>query len=439
MDDMMDRRRGGLKITADDAAALVKSGDTVVWGHSSSVPWTFIDALLARAGSLEAVNVRHPRIEGSLDIYDDSYAGTFYHDSWMIAPNTRDLAGKGRASYTPCCFGLSDMLLLNGHVKPADVGVIQVSTPDQFGHCSFGLCCSYLPAVARTSGVLIAEINSRLPFTGGASIHLSDFDYYYETDHPIQGVNTMALPISETDRRIGLHVAGLVEDGSTLQMGIGSIPNAVLSQLGSHKDLGIHTEMFGDGIMDLMHKGVITGRRKSIHRGKVVSTFVMGTRDLYGFLDRNAAFELRSASYTNNPDIISQQHKMVAINSALAVDLTGQICAESVGTYQVSGTGGQLDFALGAIRAKNGKFIIAMPSTAMGGKVSRITSTLLPGSTVTTPRTLADYVVTEYGVASLRGKSIQKRVEALIQISHPDFREPLMKEAAERKDVNPFE
>ncbi len=435
----MDQRRGGLKITAVEAAGFVKSGDTVVWGHSSSVPWTFINALRSRAGSLKAVSIRHPRIEGCLDIYEDQYAGTFYHDSWMIAPNTRDLTGKGRASYTPCCFGLSDMLLLNEHVKPADVGVIQVSTPDQFGHCSFGLCCSYLPAVARTSQILIAEVNSQLPFTGGASIHLSDFDYFYETDHPINGVNTMALPISDIDQKIGRHVAELVEDGSTLQLGIGSIPNAVLSQLGSHKDLGIHTEMFGDGIMALMHKGVITGRRKSTHRSKVVSTFVMGTRELYGFLDRNAAFELRSASYTNNPDIIAQQYRMVAINSALAVDLTGQICAESVGTYQVSGTGGQLDFALGAIRAQDGKFIIAMPSTAMGGKVSRITTSLLPGSTVTTPRTLADYVVTEYGSASLRGKSIQKRVEALIHISHPDFRDQLMKEAVQRKDVNPFQ
>ncbi len=438
MDDIMDRRKGGLKITADEAAGFVKSGDTVVWGHSSSVPWTFINALCARAGELDHVNVRHPRIEGEISLYEEQYAGVFYHDSWMIAPNTRDLTRKGRASYTPCCFGLSDMLLLNGHVKPADVGIIQVSSPDQFGHCSFGLCCSYLPAVARTSTLLIAEVNSQLPFTGGASIHISDFDYFYETDHPISGVNTMALPVSEIDQTIGCHVAKLVEDGSTLQMGIGSIPNAVLSQLGNHKDLGIHTEMFGDGIMSLMHKGVITGRRKTLHRSKVVSTFVMGTLDLYSFLDRNAAFELRSASYTNNPDIISQQYKMVAINSALAVDLTGQICAESVGTYQVSGTGGQLDFALGAIRAQNGKFIIAMPSTAMGGKVSRITTTLLPGSTVTTPRTLADYIVTEYGIASLRGKSIQKRVQALIEISHPDFREPLAREAAQRKDIHLF-
>ena len=373
------------------------------------------------------------RVEGPAEYLEAPYAGSFFHNACMLGPNSRSGMQAGRADYIPNRFSQMPAFMQTGNIRP-DITLLQLSPPDPYGYCSLGICTSYLPTAARVAKITIGEINAQVPVTSGSRIHISDLDYVIDTSYPLY--NTPQPTVGEVELAIGRHVAELIEDGSTLQLGIGGIPNAVLSSLNNHRDIGIHTEMIGNGVVRLMEEGVINGRKKTLHPCKVICTFVMGDKKLFDFLDHNSAVEFHEVCYTNDPNIITQNHKVVAINSAIEVDVTGQICAESIGSTLYTGTGGQLDFALGASIAPGGKFVIAMPSTAAKGKVSRIAANLKNGAAVTTPRTLADYVVTEYGTAELRGKNLRQRARALIDICHPDFREQIERKAAERGDIN---
>ncbi len=420
-------------VTPDAAAALVQSGNLIVTGHSSASPRAFVRSMVARAAELKNVWITHVRVEGPAEYLSPCYKDSFFHNAFMLGPNSRQSMLEGNADYIPNRFGQMPAYMQAGHIRP-DIVVLQLSPPDEYGYCSYGICTSYLPTAAKSAKIVIGEINDLVPVTYGSRIHLSDLDYLIEASYPLY--ETPQIKTGAVEMAIGKHVASLIEDGATLQLGIGAIPNAVLAALKSHKNIGIHSEMIGNGVIELMERGVINGKRKTVDPHKVVCTFVMGDGKLFSFLDGNPVVEFREVSYTNDPNIIAQNQRMVAINSAIEVDVTGQICAESIGTRLFTGTGGQLDFALGASMAPRGKFVIAMPATAAGGKVSRIGATLAPGATVTTPRTLADYVVTEYGIAALRGRNLRQRAKALIEICHPDFREDIQRAAMARKDIH---
>lgn len=426
-------RRGAQIISAQDAANLVRSGDLVLTGHSGASPRSFVRALVERSHELKDVWITHVRVEGPAEYLEPKYGASFFHNACMLGPNSRKAMLEGRADYIPNRYWQMPALMRNGDITP-NVVLLQLSPPDPEGYCSFGICTSYLPTAAEVADITIGEINAQTPTVSGARIHLSQLDYIIEADYPLYESELPA--VGEVEMKIARNVASLIDDGATLQMGIGAIPNAILGFLEGHRDIGIHTEMFGDGVVDLMEKGVITGRKKAFHPNKIIATFVMGTQRLFDFIDANPVTEFYEVSYTNDPNVISRNSKFVAINSSLEVDVTGQICSESIGSMMFTGVGGQLDFALGASLAPGGKFVIAMPSTAAKGKMSRIVHQLKPGAGVTTPRTLADYVVTEHGIASLRGKNLSQRARALIDICHPDFREDLERAVGERKDVH---
>jgi 4-hydroxybutyrate CoA-transferase len=332
--------------------------------------------------------------------------------------------------YTPCFFYEIPRLFKDNYLL-VDVAMIQVSKPDKHGYCSYGLSNDYTKTAAEAAKIVIAEVNEKMPRTMGDNfIHVSDIDYIVETDYEITQLNPPK--ISEVERSIGENCAKLVEDGSTLQLGIGAIPDAVLLFLKDKKDLGIHSEMFSDGVVELYEAGVINNSKKSIHKGKMIVTFLMGTKKLYDFVDNNPSVELYPVDYVNNPCVVAQNYKMVSINSCIEVDLMGQISSESIGTRQFSGTGGQVDYVRGASMAKGGKSIIAMPSTAKGGKTSRIVPLLTSGSAITTSRNDVQYVVTEFGIADLRGKTLKQRAQELIKIAHPDFHKELTREFENR-------
>jgi acyl-CoA hydrolase len=314
---------------------------------------------------------------------------------------------------------------------PIDVALVQLSPPDDHGYCSLGVSIDIVRAAIDSARVVVAEINPRMPRThGDAFVHISRCAQWVEVDHPIPELAPHRL--GAVEQAIGRHVASLVRDGDTLQTGIGAIPDAVLASLRDHRDLGVHTEMFSDGVVDLVERGVITNARKTLHLGKLVTSFVMGTRRVYDFVDDNPCIEMHASDYVNDPFVIARNRGMVAINSALAVDLTGQVCADSIGAKFYSGVGGQVDFVRGAARAEGGRSVLALPSTAKQGTVSRIVVELAPGSGVTTTRNDVHYVVTEYGVASLHGKTVRGRVHALAAIAHPRFREELLAGARQR-------
>ena len=323
-----------------------------------------------------------------------------------------------------------------GDEIPCEVAVFQATPPNEEGYCSLGVSCDYALAAIRRARSVIIETNELMPFVGGDNmIHVSQIDHIIPCAYPLPELHSENP--SEVEQAIGRHCASLVADGTTLQLGIGAIPNAVLAELGDKNDLGIHSEMFSDGVADLMKKGIINGRKKSMHKGKVVATFIMGSRELYDFVDGNEAIELYPVDYTNDPIIIAQQYRMVSINSCLEVDLMGQVASETIGMRQYSGIGGQIDFVRGASMAREGKSIIAMPSTAAGGTISRIKPFLTPGSAVSTTRNDVNYLVTEYGIARLKGRTLQHRAEDLIRIAHPDFR-PMLIEEYERRFATKF-
>ena len=410
--------------SAGEALADVRSGDRVYIHPGAAEPEGLVRALIARAGELRRVEVIHLLTLGEAGYVGPGMERSFRHTAMFVGGNVREAVNSGRADYIP--ISLSEIpSLFTGGALPIDVCLIQVSPPDEHGFCSFGVGVDCTKAATDVARTVIAEVNTEMPRTLGDSfIHVRKLDRIVETSRPV--LELPSRPITDMHRRIARHVADLVEDGSTLQLGIGGIPDAVITFLDDRRDLGVHTEMFSDGVMELVGAGVITNERKSLHRGKIIASFLMGSKRLYEFVNDNSMIEMHPSEYTNDPFIIASNDRMVAINSALEVDLTGQVCADSMGTRIYSGVGGQLDYIRGAARSKNGKPIIALPSSAKGDTVSRIVPVLAPGSGVVTSRADVHYVATEYGVAYLHGRSLRQRAEALIEIAHPRFRGELL-------------
>ncbi len=417
--------------TPEEAVKVIKSGDSVHLSSVASAPQCLIKAMCARgeAGELKNVHIHHLHTEGPAPYADPKFEGIFQLDSFFVGANVRKVTQSGYADYIPVFLSETQKLYRCGAV-PCNVAMIQVCPPDKHGYVSLGTSVDATLAAVECADHVIAVINPNVPRSfGQAMIPISKIDTFVQDDTPL--IEAIPGPISEIDAAIGRNCAALIEDGATLQMGIGAIPNAVLSQLGNHKNLGIHTEMFADGVLPLVDKGVINGEAKKTDPGKIVSTFLMGSKAVYDFIDDNPGVMMMDVGYTNDPYIMSQNDRMTAINSALQIDLTGQVSADSLGTKFWSGAGGQIDFVYGASLSKGGKAIIAMPSMTNKG-VSKICPTLLDGAGVVTTRFHAHWIVTEYGAVDLYGKSMQERARLLISIAHPDAREALDKAAFER-------
>lgn len=410
-------------VSPQDAMQCIQSGMRVYIHPGCAEPEALVEALMARGPFVKNVEIVHLLTLGRADYIAPQMEGHFRHNAMFIGGNVRQAVNEGRADYTPVFLSQIEALFESGQM-PIDVALIQVSPPDAHGFCSFGVGVDTTLTAARQAKFVVAQVNDQMPRTYGDSfIHVSDIDSIVEASRPL--CELQPIEITDMHRAIGKNVASLIEDGATLQLGIGGIPDAVLLELTGHKDLGIHTEMLSDSVIPLIESGVISGSRKSIHRGKIVTGFLLGTKNLFSFVNNNPAFEFHPNAYTNDPWVISENHKMVAINSALQVDITGQVCADSIGTFFYSGIGGQVDFIRGSSRCKGGKPIIAIPATAKGGQISRIVPMLDPGAGVVTSRGSVHYVVTEFGVAYLHGRTIRQRAEALIEIAHPKFREEL--------------
>ncbi|MDJ1500619.1 acetyl-CoA hydrolase/transferase family protein [Xanthocytophaga agilis] len=415
--------------TAEEAVKYIQSGNRVFVHSVALTPHVLLDAMTTQASRLENVELLHIHTEGVLPYMKHDLKKTFHSNAMFVGANHRKFLAEGYGDYIPIF--LSDIhLLFYRNILPLDVAMIMVSPPDEHGYCSLGCSVDVSLAAVRTARYVIAEINPSVPRThGDGFIHVSQIHAAIEVNYPIYEVKPE--PLSDLEISIGRNVAGLVEDGATLQMGIGGIPNAVLAELKHHKHLGIHTEMFSDGLIDLFESGAIDNSLKKVMPGKIVSCFAMGTRRLYDFINNNPAVAMKETSYTNDTSIIRRNPKVTAINSAIEVDLTGQICADTIGTYQYSGVGGQMDFIRGAALSEGGKPIIALASTTSKGE-SKIVSELKPGAAITTTRAHARFIVTEYGVADLFGKTLKQRAKELIAISHPSQRENLERAAFER-------
>ncbi len=413
-------------IEASEAVKLVKSYDRIFVHGAVCTPSRLVDALVDRHEELVDVEFCHIHTEGSSRYALPEFEKSFKTDNFFIGANIRPYVHKTRTQYVPVF--LSEIaLLIKKRIKPIDGVLIQVSPPDVHGYCSLGLSVEATLVAIQNSRYVIAQVNPNMPRSHGDSfIHQSMITLATWCTDPI--VETPAPPLTTEDRAIGQYIAEIVEDGATLQLGIGGIPNAVLSCLGNHRDLGIHTEMFSDGIIPLVTKGVINNSEKKVQAGKIVSTFAMGTRELYDFIDDNPGVAMMGADYTNDTAIIRQNPKVTAINSAIEIDLTGQVCADSIGTRMYSGVGGQMDFIRGASLSEGGKPIVALTSVTAKG-VSKITPTLKQGAGVVTTRAHVQYVVTEFGMVNLYGKDLKQRAKALISIAHPDHRESLEKAA----------
>lgn len=416
-------------LSASDAVKTIRSGDRVFVHGIAAAPARLIAAMTERADELRDVEIVHLHTEGSAPYAEERYAESFRVNAFFVGSNVRQAIRDGRGDYIPIF--LSEIpALFRKNVLPINVALIHVSPPDRHGFCSLGVSVDIARAAVECASHVIAQVNPRMPRTLGDSlIALSDIDAIVEIDEPLPEVPIP--PITEIDRAIGLHVAGLIEDGATLQMGIGSIPNAVLAALSGHKDLGVHTEMFSDGLIDLVESGVVNGSKKVKHPGKIVAGFAMGTRKLYDFVDDNPQVLMLDIAYVNDSAVIRRNPRVTAINSAVEVDLTGQVCADSIGTLLYSGVGGQMDFIRGASLSSGGKPIIALPSTTARGE-TKIVAFLKEGAGVVTTRAHVHYVVTEYGIADLYGKNLRQRAAELIRIAHPDHRELLVRAAHAR-------
>ncbi len=414
-------------VSAEAAVARIRSGQHLFVHGGAATPSVLLEALVARAADLRDVAVTHLHTEGPAPHLAPEMAGSFHHRALFIGANAREAVNSGRADYVPIFLSDIPQLLTSG-VMPLDTALLNVSPPDEHGYCSLGTSVDTALSAVQAASTVVAQLNRSMPRTLGDSfVHVGQIDYGVEVDQPPHEHAIAA--IGDVERRIGEYVAELVPDMATLQMGIGSIPGAVALALRDKRDLGIHTELFTDPVLDLVEAGAITGAAKEINRGKIVSAFVMGSRRLYAFLHDNPMIEMRPVDYTNDTAVIRRFRRMVAINSAISIDLTGQVSADSIGTRFYSGVGGQMDFMRGAALASEGRAIIALPSTAAGGTVSRIAPILAPGAGVVTTRAHVRTVVTEYGVAELFGCSVRERAHALIRIAHPDFRDELEREA----------
>lgn len=416
-------------VSADEAVSHIRSGQRIVFSHAAGESLVLSDALVRNRALFENVEIVHMVAMGEAKYCEPGMEKHFRHNSFFLGASTRKAAKEGRADVTPVYF--SEVPELFRTTLPVDAVFLNLSPPDEHGYCSFGISVDYSKPAAMEAELVIAQINPSMPRTLGDSfIHISDIDYIVEADTPL--IELPPAGISEVERAIGKNCASLIEDGDTLQLGIGAIPDAVLGFLKEKKDLGIHSEMISDGIVELYEGGVITNRRKSLHAGKSIVTFLMGTRRLYDFADNNPAVELHPVDYVNDPYVIAQNERLVSVNSCVQVDLMGQIVSASVGRRQISGVGGQVDFVRGANMSRGGKSIMAMPSTAAEGRISKIVPVIGEGAAVTTSRYDADYIVTEYGAARLKGESLRNRAKMLIRIAHPDFRRMLAEEYEKR-------
>jgi acyl-CoA hydrolase/GNAT superfamily N-acetyltransferase len=420
-------------VTAAEAVSHMQPGHRVFIGTGCAQPMELVKAMVDRSSELVDTEIVHLLTFGDAPYTDTQLTQHFSVNSFFIASNVRDIIQKGLGDYTPIFLSDIPRLFSAGRL-PLDVALIHVTPPDENGLCSLGVSVDIVKSAAENARIVIAQVNPRMPRTlGDSMLHVYDMDFLVPADVPIIEVDPPQP--GEVTREIGANIAALIDDGATIEVGIGEIPQSVLDFLGEKKDIGIHTEMFTDRIIDLIEDGVLTGDLKSVDKGKVVASFAVGTKKLYDYIDNNPMFSFNPTEYVNDPFVIAQLNNMVAINVALEIDLTGQVCADSLGTRFYSGIGGQLDFNRGAARSDGGKAIIAMPSTAKKGSISRIVSHLSPGAGVVTTRGDVHYVATEYGVAYLHGKSVQERALALISIAHPDFREQLLSEAIEAKYV----
>ena len=418
-------------VTAAEAVRVIKSGDHIHISSVSNVPQCLVKALCerGRAGELKNVYIHHLHTEGAAPYVNPEFEGIFQHNAFFVGANVRESVQKGLADYIPVFLGETSKLYRERYIR-CNVAMIQVCPPDKFGYVSLGSSVDATLAAMESAEFTIAVINKYVPRSlGDSQIHISKIDYFVEEDEPLLTVNAPAP--TEVEKTIGRYCAELIEDGACLQMGIGSIPNAILSCLGNHKDIGIHTEMFSDGILPLVKKDVINGKRKRLDCGKIVSTFVMGSQKIYNFINSNPQVLMKDVEYTNDPFIIAQQPKMTSINSAIQMDLSGQVCADSLGDKIYSGVGGQIDFVYGASRSKGGKAIIAMPSTTRKG-INKIVPALDLGSGAVTTRNHIHWFITEYGAVNLYGRSLQERAKLIISIAHPQFQEQLEEAAFKR-------
>jgi len=417
--------------SADRAIRAIKSGDRVFLTGNCSIPNVLLKALVDYAPDLKDVEIAHALTMGSTDYVAEGMEDHVRVNTIFIGANVRKAVQEGRADFTPVLLAEFTLLFKHG-VLPLDVALVHLSPPDEHGFCSFGVESGLTKTPAESARIIIAEVNQQMPRTlGDTFIHVSKIDYVVPVDYPLMEMPMSEGGPSELSNTIAGHIAELIPDGATMQMGIGAIPDAVLGFLYDKKDLGVHTELFSDGVIDLVNAGVITNAHKAIHQGKITAGFVIGTRRLYDFIHDNPIIELHRTEYVNDPFVIAQNERQVAINSALEVDLTGQVCADSIGPKLYSGGGGQLDFIYGASRSKGGVPIIALPATAKSGQISRIVAMLKRGAGVVTTRSHVRFVVTEYGVADLYGKTIRQRAQALINVAAPEFRDELTHSAQE--------
>lgn len=414
-------------VSAEEAVRKIESGQRLFLTGNCSVPQKVLAALVDYAPQLESVEICHALTIGPADYVSPCMQGHLRVNTMFVSGNIREAVNEGRADFTPVLLSEFTLLFKRG-ILPVDVALIHVSPPDEHGFCSLGIEVGLTKSVAESARIIIAEVNQRMPRTLGDSfIHVSKLDYIVPVNYPLPELPMSNRGPSDVIEKIASNIAELIPDGATMQMGIGAIPDAVLKHLLEKKDLGIHTELFSDGIIELVETGVLTNARKTLHPGKIIAGFLLGTNRLYDWVDDNPLIELHPTEYVNDPFVIAQNDKMVAINSAIEIDFTGQVCADSIGQKIYSGVGGQLDFIYGASRSKDGVPIIAFPSTAKN--ISRIVATLKPGAGVVTSRNHVHFVVTEYGIADLYGKTIRQRAQALINIAHPQFRAELTRDA----------
>jgi len=420
--------------TLESALGHIRSGMVIGSGHFAGEPSALLAALGSRKADLQDVkiyNMNGVTPQAYAYVNEPGWEGKVRHYSIFAGSQTRKAVQDGRADYVPCFFSEVPRLFRD-RLIPINACFVQLSRPDADGYCSFGVSCDYAQSLIESSPLVIAELNAQMPFTYGDKIHISQLDVIVETDHSVLEVK-QSEPDGDTSvaEAIARHVSALIPDGANLQLGIGAIPDMVLKFLKGKKDLGIHTEMFSDGVLDLIESGTLTAKNNNVNPGKIVATFIGGTRKLYDWAHKNPMVLMRSVDYTNNVLVASQVNNLVSINSAVQVNYQGEVAADTIGFKQFSGVGGQVDFVRSTGLSKGGFSVIAMPSTAKGGAVSRIQPTLTPGACVTTSRNDVHYIATEYGCVNLRGKSVRERTELLISIAHPNFREGLHKQAVE--------
>ena len=415
----------------EEAVGLIRSGDRVVVGHACGEPSCLLDALVRNAAAYENVEIVHMVAMGKAEYCRPEYAGAFRHNALFVGGATRDAVFEGRGDFTPCFFWEVPGFFRDPDVLPVDVALIQVTPPDENGNCSLGVSVDYTYQAVQQARTVIAQVNDQMPFTLGlhSTVPVEQITCFVPRSTPV--IELSPPSIGPVEEAIGRNCAALIRDGDTLQLGIGAIPDAVLRFLGDKNDLGIHSEMFSDGVVELVERGVINNRRKTLQPGKSVAAFLMGTRRLYDYAHRNPAVMMAPVDYVNDPRVICQNDNMVSINSCVQVDLMGQAASETVGYKQISGTGGQVDFIRGAAMSRGGRAILAFPSTVKG-RTSKIVPLLDEGAAVTTSRDDVDYIVTEYGAAHLKGRTLRDRARALIQIAHPDFRPDLIRHFTRR-------